>query len=252
MNPFRDAIKNHFGRDMSSWVPHIAGAPRLRFELGTDVGSHEERYGRALERSLLILQRCFPSEVPVLMEFATFLPVRSNAHKRVRSFLERLGIHPVGGWCVERILFKGGDWDYREDPKSGLWHPPLIQDLVGDPAETHPSFLWRWSARVNPGSTGIRDLLAYFLSRELRVTKRTVLRMMGGRRFSKRDFSPIGVENLAFFDPHTTILVRPYDDRGADLIAGSPEALQGIYDDLKDIVLEWDRDRILEELGRTV
>lgn len=38
------------------------------------------------------------------------------------------------------------------------------------------------------------------------------------------------------------LLFHPYDDRGADLIAGNAEALRPFYDSLQDLLLDWDRE----------
>lgn len=249
MNPLRDAIKTSFGRDLSSWVPHIAGVPRLRFELGTDEGTPQDRFHRALDRCLTVLHQSFRGTPTVLVEFAAFIPTSSKAPRRIRSLLGRLGVHPLQGWGVERVPLLGGDWDYTQDPDTGDWLPPLIQELVPDPSRPACD-LWRWVAEVNPNSKGVRNLLAFFLSLELAVPAGAVLQVMRGARLSKKDLRPLEVDNLALYDPTSTRLLRPYDDRGADLLARTPEALKGIYDDLTDLILEWDRERIMIELGR--
>lgn len=95
----------------------------------------------------------------------------------------------------------------------------------------------------------MRNLLAFFLSLELAVPTESVLQLMRGARLSKKELFRFGVENLAFFDPTSTRPLRPYDDRGADLLASTPEALKDIHDDLSAFILEWDRERISVELG---
>lgn len=51
------------------------------------------------------------------------------------------------------------------------------------------------------------------------------------------------------FDAGSAVGFFPYDDRGLDVFAKRPESLIPIYDLMTDWILEYDRPRILSELG---
>ena len=52
-----------------------------------------------------------------------------------------------------------------------------------------------------------------------------------------------------FYNVTKSLLFHMYDDRGADLIATSPDVLVTYYDGLNDMLLDYDREKMAEKLG---
>lgn len=52
------------------------------------------------------------------------------------------------------------------------------------------------------------------------------------------------VSNVYFVDTRNIVLFHLYDDRGADLIAGDRETLRPIFEQFREWILEYDRERI--------
>ena len=47
-----------------------------------------------------------------------------------------------------------------------------------------------------------------------------------------------------FFDTERHLLFHPYDDRGADVVAETPDAIRFLYEDCKNWLLEYDLQRM--------
>jgi hypothetical protein len=75
-----------------------------------------------------------------------------------------------------------------------------------------------------------------------KINDEQIFKAIANQDFHNR--SPQLKGNIFFIDPEKHLILHMYDDRGLDVIATNPTALQHIYSVCNDWILDYDRDRI--------